>query len=853
MILSHQRALLGLLFILVFFGHAFNANAGIFELMSKGTQYLSQGQTCAKYDETTAKNKIQNLKNCLPDLRQSFSRQAQDLNQIKSSIDGTAKDNFFALLAHQHALEYVCSANFVDDLINNKSDVQSDLEEKLKLLRQTKQKLNTASAQITSNPNIIGKTCPLTIDDLKPNPLYQNSRDEYFENCSQVIKSRAAYNAILSSMPLSTIPSIQKSFESYASLTDGAQLESINKNIKGYIKSAYRDAKSSLLDQASKLEARLQKNGGRDFDRNDRRALLSDPRIVTKIAELSSNDEDIKTIACHADAEYGQGADRLDTGLMIGSVLLSGGYGIAARAASTSIKIQEGVATARSMGLLSANATRALQWSAIGTTSLSSYSNIDKSCQENSLLQLKSTATDEANRCVSAPSVEQLPKDNCYLAMALAALDTSLVKYGTNKEITTYLKTTNTTPAKAKIGSTSIEENLASRYKDGKISFVEKNSTDSKSVAEWKKYSRDYQITTTENIRKNSATYVEAVRNGDPHINFLRKLGYKFELDQSGKLYYEVPPLEKSLKKYEQLMQEQIDKGTIAADDVLIPGRIFIVNDEYKILRFGEKIPAGAKTEDALLEKADFEKIIGEKKFSIIGENGTHVLQGHTPLEHDLAHLSGFADHPEYQVELSKLMKLTTNNQDWHAQAIYKSRAFYVSELLEGTTSANRKTIESYLGQRNLLPTDSKLGAPSSIDDFKKIISNSSDQELIKITNDLYENRFKLMSSAGGSARDFIYRKSIMDDPNYAVQLRGPIGRSEVLQSQIKNKTSLTESQRQQVAELLASVENTSHFSFADFAKASGQQDLIKGTPEFTYICKNMLLGDHWRNMFCPP
>lgn len=380
---------------------SFALELGVLEKLSQGAHYLATGGGCQGFDQERASTALKQISNCQDqnDSKQEVVPQASVLADLTKKISEPAEDQFFALLAKQHARELDCSAQFADEGVSKNQESLKDISKKIRMLREAKQKLVRATREVAENPQAITKSCPLGAHDLIPSDSF----------CKEVVSWRSAYNAIYASIPLSEVPSVKKLLESEANAAqESTQLENA-------VKIAYADAKKFLADEGKKLRSKAQQEGGKGFDRNARYALLSDPRVTSKVIEDGGNSADLKNLVCRADARYGSGADQLQTGLFVGSMLLGGASGVVTRIGSAAWKVAEGANAARSAGLLSLNATRILQISAIGVNGASAWQDAARACGDAPVSKF-------IGSCVGAPNVQQLEQDNCYLAQALIGL-----------------------------------------------------------------------------------------------------------------------------------------------------------------------------------------------------------------------------------------------------------------------------------------------------------------------------------------------------------------------------------------------------------------------------------------------
>lgn len=401
------------------------AQAGLLEFLSEGAHFLSGQGGCESYQEDTARQGAQLARQrCKPegDLT-GLGRQAQDLQAIQtavqSSASASAEDEFFAALAEQHSRELQCAGNFADLVASGNETALADIENKVRLYREAQQNV-IRQARILSEDLSLPKVCPLSLAELKPSPVFEGQVDRHYEVCKSLITSRLAAQTIQSSIPMGHLPAMADLIDKMGAYKEGPELSALQVQLRSEIQKAYRSAKGQLQGEANKLQDTLRSKGGAGFGRQERYALLSDSAVVQKVLQEGGASKDLKGLACRADARYGSGADSLNRGLLVGSLAISGGAGLLLRAGGVAAKVIQGANTARSTGLLSMNAARALQISALAVDGVAAYSAIDSSCLGGNAPTL--TAQTQGGACVSAPKVEQLQQDSCVLAVSLSAL-----------------------------------------------------------------------------------------------------------------------------------------------------------------------------------------------------------------------------------------------------------------------------------------------------------------------------------------------------------------------------------------------------------------------------------------------
>lgn len=400
-----------LLFALLFFVQSIPASSkgGILELLSQGAAGLS-GNVCAEFKEDNAGRVLRQIDRECKEGRVLGIHKVEHFSAILNEIEDDTEDNYFALIANQHIRELKCAQSFAASAALRDKSIIKDISEKMEMLRQTKMLLSQASTALRNSTEISNKTCPAGLHELKNEFTPDSSSSEYVTLCQTIIQARLAYQAILESIPLSSVTPLHRHLERYASSQD-AKLDETT------LRTALKESAIHLEQEHKKIGTILSTEGGAGFDRHARNTLLADPAVVQRVLQAGHNDKDLQGLACRADARYGSGADQLNKGLMITSLVASAGAGAIAKLGVLGSRMISGASIGRSTGLISLRAMRTLQVTALGVDSLAAYSSIDASCGS----KISSLASSK-NSCVLAPTIRELQQDNCILATSLSAL-----------------------------------------------------------------------------------------------------------------------------------------------------------------------------------------------------------------------------------------------------------------------------------------------------------------------------------------------------------------------------------------------------------------------------------------------
>lgn len=379
-----------------------------------------------------------------------------------------------------------------------------------------------------------------------------------------------------------------------------------------------------------------------------------------------------------------------------------------------------------------------------------------------------------------------------------------------------------------------------------------------RSIALWSAYSTSFQVTTRSNILRNSELYKSAITDGHPHIRFLEKIGYRFEVAANGKLEITVPPLETAIRSYEAIMKEHVANGRIKAEDVLIPMRAFKAGEEVVFLRYGDAIPKGATPYDDILSDADFATIAKAGGF-IISESKSDILLSnlHSALEHDLGHLSGYAEFPEFQTQIAlfnRSAETVSRNGKRHG---FSQRSSYLNEFLEGVGVENREQLTDIFKRHGIRTMSSSNGRAARTLEYRLALQFKSDKQIKDLLSELRANWYQLVKKPGAAVRDIAdqeYYRRVIQDPSIADANVGFYARQRRVTLDNRLQAVLTGSRvdKKQVAELLTALDNTSHFQFDEIVKQSANAKIDRNSALYIFLCTNRLSFGMARIGYCP-
>ncbi|MEK2690410.1 hypothetical protein [Bdellovibrio sp. GT3] len=359
----------------------------------------------------------------------TLKKSSQELGKISQNISESQEDHYFVLLAEQQGRELQCASDFAKSAVKDldKNFAASDLKSKLTMARFARQKAQELGKKIVSDPTLSTPVCPQSFEALEGQYPKGTTKGASYQACKEWIGYRQSYQAILSAIPLSGSPSLKKVIEDYASSKDEKPVSQLQSELKN----AYSSTQQILDSNRDLLKSALKEKGAEGLDRAARNELLADPALSAAI--LKSNPA-FSEVACHANARYGEGADNLNNSVMVGSLLMGGGAAVLGKVGAATARAVETSTLARTTGMVSLNGMKILKSAALGADFASMAAVTHQACFSEKLSTLKA-----ANACVSAPTAEQVEKDNCLLSaslLALGAMPQSLVN-----ELSTHIKT----------------------------------------------------------------------------------------------------------------------------------------------------------------------------------------------------------------------------------------------------------------------------------------------------------------------------------------------------------------------------------------------------------------------------
>lgn len=386
------------------FVQASHASAGPLETLSEQAFKIT-GNKCEPAAKTSSSEEV-----CDENTSET-QRNLKDAKEIAQIAAQDEEDRYFNLLAQQQVRELQCASDFAKNTIgqNSKDFANSDLKQKLILAQQVRAKTKELAKKIVSDPSLATPVCPTNFEALEEQVkgFKKNAR---YNACKELISLQNSYKVIVAAIPLSGAPAIQSVIEKYAS----ADKEISDQDMVKSLNAAYSETQKALDENRSNLTQSLVGQGGAGLDRSARHDLLADPALSASVVKSQPK---LSEVACLANARYGQGADNLNNGVMIGSLFLGVGAATVGKIGAFTAKAFSTAQSARTVGMVSYNAMNMMKYAAMATDFASMAAVTDQACFKTKIADLKTSGA-----CVSAPTADRVEQDNCIMAASLTAL-----------------------------------------------------------------------------------------------------------------------------------------------------------------------------------------------------------------------------------------------------------------------------------------------------------------------------------------------------------------------------------------------------------------------------------------------
>ncbi|MBO9665729.1 MAG: hypothetical protein J7501_02825 [Bdellovibrio sp.] len=341
-----------------------------------------------------------------------MKRSSKSLDEMSQALTANDEEKFFALLGEQQVRELQCAGDFAKSSLSeiNQDFANSDLKKKLTMARLVRQKAQGLGKRIVSDPMLATPVCPGNFEALEMQFPKGMKRGANYQACKELISYRQSYQAIVSAIPLSGSPVLNKVIEQYA----GGKSEIPDSELQKQLANAYGETQKLLEANQQSLAKNLKENGAEGLDREARHELLQDPALRETVVQANKG---MTEVACRANARYGEGADNLNNSVMVGSLILGGGSAVVGKVGAFTARAFETSKLARATGMVSLNGMNIIRYAVMGTDFASMAALTKQACFSEKLSDLKA-----GNACVSAPSAAKVEKDNCLLVASLTAM-----------------------------------------------------------------------------------------------------------------------------------------------------------------------------------------------------------------------------------------------------------------------------------------------------------------------------------------------------------------------------------------------------------------------------------------------
>jgi hypothetical protein len=224
--------------------------------------------------------------------------------------------------------------------------------------------------------------------------------------------------------------------------------------------------------------------------------------------------------------------------------------------------------------------------------------------------------------------------------------------------------------------------------------------------------------------------------------------------------------LSEVLRNYNEFMDREIHENRLKAADVLRPAFVFKMPNGRIIWRkFGEEIPKGAIFQDYQYRDqreidAMFQKLILNRVFPV---GYTSLIAGgerRTAFEHDLGHLTGFIEYPQYMVSLLKLYRDMPKHPEFlskldkrtpYGPSVFQKRIYFYVEAMTVVNPATKN-----LMLKSLVLSDSMRNRMDevSVDEMTQYLKTIPADQLISRFSKILLEADSWFTPYGGAARN---------------------------------------------------------------------------------------------------
>lgn len=342
------------------------------------------------------------------------------------------------------------------------------------------------------------------------------------------------------------------------------------------------------------------------------------------------------------------------------------------------------------------------------------------------------------------------------------------------------------------------------------------------------------------------------------HVRILRSILGIPNLKQSF-----LPTLKQIVMGYEAKMDQYVRAGLIKQENVLHPAFIFKSGDQIIWLRYGESIPPSAVPYEGLVPSHQYFKMLADGFFPLGGKHAATSNYGYnrssyiSEFEHDLAHLTGFIQNPNYMqllrnVSAAKYLALNNlpdaaskKNDDIPDASYYFSEGMIV--LRRGNSSSLLKKL--------ILPKASENRSVPTLTEIENHLKQITREDLETLASHLSKNYVTYFEAFGGGARELENSDNPIHDPIRALLKEltfytEPGARKWI---KVKNVSALPlEKLIKTMAKVELAIVWLKEISLDEWAQAAVYKDLDKNSKIHQLMCESGIWPEQGlRQIFC--
>jgi hypothetical protein len=667
-----------------------------------------------------------------------------------------------------------------------KSRIKNDLLEKLPILSRLVKDLKKLEAEIFSLHQRMGHENRMSVGSEVQKARFEKFVADASQKRSEHEKTLAAIEATMGSVWMGNTEASRSFMERMSrrgfsgDQKDMAAFDRQFEDLLGTIAKEIDDSHERLNRQGKLENGRLT---FQELNLSTKKDLVKNDLHVTRFAELTEADpKTAAALQCRLEARYGKGADYLDNTAIIGSLALTGGAGLVARAP---MLLRASVASGQTMQRVSAQASRVLLAGASAAMVPDLLKEADKCLNPGLLGMARKDLCSVSGDDLTRQELLAIDEGNCVLSLVLHATPVAV-----SAGMWTKLRLAKPPEPPAAVTTTTVPARL------------------------WRQDSESQRLIVTRNIESQGRVYQRAIDQDHPHVRFLESTGYRFR-NEAGVLRVDVPPIDEVARRIEHGMQELVRAGKIKSDDVLVPARVFSRGEgeraDYLVLRIGEEIPPGYKPHLGLLPAKPFTKAVAEGKFPL-GETDVLFLGGkHTPFEHDLGHFSAFMDNPSFMAEYRRTYR-TLHTRGTAPEIRQEHRLFYTSELLEYMPERKSAEFSAFLARNISRPMPANEF--THVSDFERALVGKSINDMKAMLREM--DRKPFVEPIGGTHRDVMSTEALrtqararkLDPPDFLATPQGIVHRA-VAEGVLESRNEQVV--RRELARALTATHNSRH------------------------------------------